>query len=646
MRALGPVGRHALRRRVRRNKDPKRFSSAGWEKKFINQLPPELRQLRTCSGHYGTKVLSMTDPPEHTRFRRLVVRSFTPRVLEACARDRKLVEGMLDEAAAASARAWTLIGEFAYPLPAIVIAELLGVPDGRPRPSSWRGRTTIVDSLGTGHPDDACAEARRRGCRSFAAYLSRSSRAPARDPRDDLISAMIAAAGGGRRAQRGRAVATCILLLFAGHETTTNLIGNGMLALLRNPDELAAAARRAGPHAGRGRGAAALRQPGAAQRRASRARTSSSAAADPPRATRCSRASARPTATPRCSPSPTARHRRARRTRTWRSATASHFCLGRAADAPRGAIALRALLERFPNVRLAEELQRALASQHRVPRPRVAGAPHRLSGTEEGIRMAPLVPIDQLEMFATASTTPRASRSPPTGRSTSAARPARSTASSADDTPTEVHSTGGFMLGLAADGDGNVYAIDPRGPVRLAHRPGHGDAASASSAAPPSGRCVPQLGRVRRGRQLLRLRLGRLGRARRAHLRAPRRRRRPRSGRRERQLPERHGVAPADSRTLYVRRELPVGARRATRSARTAPPARASSLVRSRAARCPTAWRSSTDGSLVDLLLSAGHRLPLEREATACRCWPRTRAARARRRRRTSSSPGPTGTRW
>ncbi len=53
------------------NKDPKRFSSAGWEKKFITQLPPELQQLPHMQRHYGTKVLSMTDPPEHTRLRRL-----------------------------------------------------------------------------------------------------------------------------------------------------------------------------------------------------------------------------------------------------------------------------------------------------------------------------------------------------------------------------------------------------------------------------------------------------------------------------------------------------------------------------------------------------------------------------------------------
>src|SRR5664279_3853614 len=97
------------------NKDPKRFSSAGWEKKFITQLPPELQQLPHMQRHYSTRVLSMTDPPEHTRLRRLLVRSFTPRVLEALRPAiEELVDDLLSEAAASDSM--DAIAQFASPL--------------------------------------------------------------------------------------------------------------------------------------------------------------------------------------------------------------------------------------------------------------------------------------------------------------------------------------------------------------------------------------------------------------------------------------------------------------------------------------------------------------------------------------------------
>src|SRR5581483_9615449 len=82
------------------NKDPRRFSSSGWERRFMAELPAELRELPNMQRHYGTKVLSMTDPPEHTRLRRLVVRSFTPRVLEALRPAiEELVSELLDDVA-------------------------------------------------------------------------------------------------------------------------------------------------------------------------------------------------------------------------------------------------------------------------------------------------------------------------------------------------------------------------------------------------------------------------------------------------------------------------------------------------------------------------------------------------------------------
>jgi cytochrome P450 len=217
------------------NKDPKRFSSAGWERKFIAQLPPELQQLPHMQRHYGTKVLSMTDPPEHTRLRRLVVRSFTPRVLEALRPAIvQLVDDLLDEAERSTSM--DAIAQFAYPLPAIVIGKLLGAPEGG-RDDFMRWSKTIVDFVGTGHPDAERALRNEETLEEFREFLEPLIRNRRAHPREDLIS-ILASSDEGERLTDDEIVSTCIILLFAGHETTANLIGNGLLALLRHPDQL------------------------------------------------------------------------------------------------------------------------------------------------------------------------------------------------------------------------------------------------------------------------------------------------------------------------------------------------------------------------------------------------------------------------
>jgi cytochrome P450 len=218
------------------NKDPTHFSSAGWEKKFITQLPPELQQLPHMQRHYGTKVLSMTDPPEHTRLRRLVVRSLTPRVLEVL---RPAIEQLVDDLLreAEGHDSMDAIAQFAYPLPAIVIGKLLGAPeDGREQFMRWS--KTIVDFVGTGHADEARALANEQTLEEFRAFLEPIIRDRRAHPQDDLIS-ILASSDEGERLTEDEIVSTCIVLLFAGHETTANLIGNGLLALLRHPEQLA-----------------------------------------------------------------------------------------------------------------------------------------------------------------------------------------------------------------------------------------------------------------------------------------------------------------------------------------------------------------------------------------------------------------------
>lgn len=218
------------------NKDPKRFSSAGWERRFMSELPRELRALPNMQRHYSTKVLSMTDPPEHTRLRSLVVRSFTPRVLEALRPGiERLVGELLDRVERAAA--FDAIEDFAYPLPAIVIARLLGAPDDA-RDDFMRWSKDIVDFVGTGHPDAERARRNEATLRDFRAFLEPIIADRRANPRDDLMSILSSTSEDGDRLTDDELVSTCIVLLFAGHETTANLIGNGLLALLKNPAQL------------------------------------------------------------------------------------------------------------------------------------------------------------------------------------------------------------------------------------------------------------------------------------------------------------------------------------------------------------------------------------------------------------------------
>jgi cytochrome P450 len=129
------------------------------------------------------------------------------------------------------------IAQFAYPLPAIVIGKLLGAPEeGRERFMRWS--KTIVDFVGTGHADEARARANEQTLEEFRAFLEPIIHNRRAHPQDDLIS-ILASPDEGERLTEDEIVSACIVLLFAGHETTANLIGNGLLALLRHPEQLA-----------------------------------------------------------------------------------------------------------------------------------------------------------------------------------------------------------------------------------------------------------------------------------------------------------------------------------------------------------------------------------------------------------------------
>ncbi len=178
------------------------------------------------------------DPPDHTRLRGLVSKAFTPRVVEGLRPHvQEIVDGLLD--AAEGRGAMDLIEDFAYPLPVRVICEMLGVPvEDRERFKDWslaiaRGLDALLlpPDSDVGHRSAVAREALVQYFRDLLAERRAA-------PRPDLLSGLIAAEEAGDTLSEQELLATCILLLIAGHETTVNLIGNGTLALLRHPAEL------------------------------------------------------------------------------------------------------------------------------------------------------------------------------------------------------------------------------------------------------------------------------------------------------------------------------------------------------------------------------------------------------------------------
>jgi cytochrome P450 len=175
------------------------------------------------------------DPPDHTRLRSLVSKAFTPRTVETLRpRIEQIVEEQLD--AVATAGEMDVIRDLAYPLPVTVIAEVLGIPVAdRERFKHWSDEA--IRSIGFGNDDDARRS--MQATRELRAYLEPILEQRRREPREDLISALVAAEERGDKLSTAEVFSTIILLLVAGNETTTNLIGNGLLALLRNPHQLA-----------------------------------------------------------------------------------------------------------------------------------------------------------------------------------------------------------------------------------------------------------------------------------------------------------------------------------------------------------------------------------------------------------------------
>ncbi|GAA2927557.1 cytochrome P450 [Streptomyces enissocaesilis] len=180
----------------------------------------------------GTNMLE-SDPPHHTRLRGLVAREFTARRIEALRpRIQRVTDELLDAMTAGESRTADLVDSLAFPLPMTVICELLGVPDLDR--DSFRGWSNEIVSPTGADAEDAAV-------RAMGEYLAELVEDKRSSPGDDLMSALIRTRDeDGDRLTPDELVGMAFLLLVAGHETTVNLISNGVRALLAHPDQMAA----------------------------------------------------------------------------------------------------------------------------------------------------------------------------------------------------------------------------------------------------------------------------------------------------------------------------------------------------------------------------------------------------------------------
>lgn len=211
------------------------------DRRFGREAPPEFAppippHLQVFYAFENRSMLSL-EPPSHTRLRGLVLRAFTSRRIAALAPDiTALTHDLID---AFPQGQFDLLPHFAQKLPVIIIARLLGVPEGM-APDLLRWSNAMV-SMYMAKRSRAIEDAAVAATNDFTTFLRGYVEARRNDPRDDLITHLIAAEEGGEKLTTDELIATCILLLNAGHEATVHTIGNGVKAVLETHAQAAMA---------------------------------------------------------------------------------------------------------------------------------------------------------------------------------------------------------------------------------------------------------------------------------------------------------------------------------------------------------------------------------------------------------------------
>ena len=315
------------------------------------------------------KIVTIADPPEHGRLRRPIVRGLGPRVLAvAQPTTERLVREHIE--AFGDADVIDLVPNFSLPVPARLIAGLLGVPE-QDQAEFSRWSHDIVAFLGGGKPDVDRAVAAERALSEFRAYLRELIAEARTAQRDDMMGILMRGSDGDAPLNDEELMATAVTLVFAGHETTANIVSNAVLALLEFPDQLEAL--RADPSLTEAAIEEALRYNGSVQRVRRVARDDvelegqhiaggdillnflGSANRDPRAWDEADRFDlSRST------------------TRHLGFGYGPHFCVGSALARMEAPIMLGALLERYGVDRPRGAA--ALGAEHRVPRPRAAAA--------------------------------------------------------------------------------------------------------------------------------------------------------------------------------------------------------------------------------------------------------------------------------
>ncbi|RPI31427.1 MAG: cytochrome P450 [Chloroflexota bacterium] len=206
--------------------------SVNWGQMFSSPIARIARRMSGFSRFDLSQSMVGMDEPDHTRLRTLVSKAFTPRFVENLRpRIQLLADELLDRVQ--SQGEMDLVNDFAYPLPINVISEMLGIPqDSRDQIKIWSQMIAGASMPRWNFRPQTQMDA-------FADFVERLAAEKRRNPQDDLISQLVQIEESGSRLSEDELISMIMLLIFAGHETTSNLIGLGMLALFDHPDQLA-----------------------------------------------------------------------------------------------------------------------------------------------------------------------------------------------------------------------------------------------------------------------------------------------------------------------------------------------------------------------------------------------------------------------